>query len=84
MIEGRGFEVMITLGTGLGCGIYIDGKAAQLELGHHPIGKRKTYEDLKAKGVECTQEPVEQSYGIDCGLRDPFGNAIRIVQPHAA
>ena len=33
-----------------------------------------------AKGVEFTQEPVERSYGIDCGLRDPFGNDIRIVQ----
>ncbi len=42
---------------------------------------RKTYEDLRAKGVEFTQEPVEQSYGIDIGLRDPFGNAIRILQP---
>jgi catechol 2,3-dioxygenase-like lactoylglutathione lyase family enzyme len=41
---------------------------------------RKTYEELVAKGVEFTQEPTEQSYGIDCGLRDPFGNAIRIVQ----
>jgi catechol 2,3-dioxygenase-like lactoylglutathione lyase family enzyme len=44
---------------------------------------RKTYEELVAKGVEFTQEPTEQSYGIDCGLRDPFGNAIRIVQPPA-
>jgi catechol 2,3-dioxygenase-like lactoylglutathione lyase family enzyme len=41
---------------------------------------RKTYEELTAKGVEFTQEPTEQSYGIDCGLRDPFGNAIRILQ----
>ena len=30
--------------------------------------------------MEFTQEPTEQSYGIDCGLRDPFGNAIRIAQ----
>jgi len=42
---------------------------------------RKTYEDLLAKGVEFTQEPTERPYGIDCGLRDPFGNAIRISQP---
>jgi catechol 2,3-dioxygenase-like lactoylglutathione lyase family enzyme len=42
---------------------------------------QKTYEDLRAKGVEFTQEPVEQSYGTDVGLRDPFGNAIRILQP---
>ena len=41
---------------------------------------RKTYETLKAKGVEFTQEPVEQPYGIDIGLRDPFGNHIRIAQ----
>jgi catechol 2,3-dioxygenase-like lactoylglutathione lyase family enzyme len=41
---------------------------------------RKTYEDLLAKGVEFTQEPVERDYGIDIGLRDPFGNHIRIVQ----
>ena len=41
---------------------------------------RKTYEDLLAKGVEFTQEPVERDYGIDVGVRDPFGNHIRIVQ----
>jgi catechol 2,3-dioxygenase-like lactoylglutathione lyase family enzyme len=41
---------------------------------------RKTYEDLQGKGVEFTQEPVERDYGIDIGLRDPFGNHIRIVQ----
>jgi len=41
---------------------------------------RKTYQTLLAKGVEFTQEPVEQPYGIDVGLRDPFGNHIRIAQ----
>jgi uncharacterized glyoxalase superfamily protein PhnB len=41
---------------------------------------RKTYETLLARGVEFTQEPTEQTYGIDCGIRDPFGNHIRIVQ----
>ena len=42
---------------------------------------KTTYETLVAKGVEFTQEPIERFYGTDCGLRDPFGNAIRIVQP---
>ena len=42
---------------------------------------RGTYEDLRAKGVEFTQEPVDRFYGIDCGLRDPFGNNIRLVEP---
>jgi catechol 2,3-dioxygenase-like lactoylglutathione lyase family enzyme len=41
---------------------------------------RRTYEDLVARGVEFHQEPTEQSYGVDCALRDPFGNNIRIVQ----
>ena len=41
---------------------------------------QQTYETLLARGVEFTQEPVERPYGIDCGLRDPFGNAIRISQ----
>ena len=45
---------------------------------------RKTYETLKAKGVEITSEPEEHFYGTDFGLRDPFGNNIRIVELAAA
>ena len=41
----------------------------------------KTYEDLLAKGVEFTEEPTERDYGTDCGLRDPFGNPLRIGTP---
>jgi extradiol dioxygenase family protein len=42
---------------------------------------RELYETLKARGVtDFTQEPTEHFYGTDMGLRDPFGNAIRIVQ----
>ncbi|MDH6464501.1 putative enzyme related to lactoylglutathione lyase [Micromonospora sp. A200] len=41
---------------------------------------RKTHEDLVAKGVEITDEPMERPYGIDFGIRDPFGNSIRIGQ----
>jgi uncharacterized glyoxalase superfamily protein PhnB len=39
------------------------------------------YEKLKAKGVEFTQPATDHGYGTDCGLRDPFGNQIRILQP---
>ena len=42
---------------------------------------QRTYEELSAKGVEFTQLPTQQPYGIDCALRDPFGNHIRITQP---
>ena len=39
------------------------------------------YETLKARGVtDFTQEPTDHFYGTDMGLRDPFGNAIRILQ----
>ncbi|TMB68378.1 MAG: VOC family protein [Chloroflexi bacterium] len=41
---------------------------------------RKTYNELRAKDVEFTEEPTERPYGIDCGLRDPFGNHIRFSQ----
>jgi catechol 2,3-dioxygenase-like lactoylglutathione lyase family enzyme len=42
---------------------------------------RALYEDLKARGVtDFTQEPMDHFYGTDMGIRDPFGNAIRILQ----
>jgi catechol 2,3-dioxygenase-like lactoylglutathione lyase family enzyme len=40
----------------------------------------KTHAELKEKGVEITEEPEDRGYGIDFGLRDPFGNHIRIAQ----
>lgn len=43
-----------------------------------------TYAALRDAGVEVTQEPVEQPYGTDFGIRDPFGNPIRVSQPNAA
>jgi uncharacterized glyoxalase superfamily protein PhnB len=36
------------------------------------------FEKISAAGVEITQEPVEQPYGTDFAIRDPFGNNIRI------
>jgi catechol 2,3-dioxygenase-like lactoylglutathione lyase family enzyme len=41
---------------------------------------RKVSETLRERGVEFTQEPVEHFYGVDCGIRDPFGNQIRILE----
>ncbi len=42
---------------------------------------RALYETLKARGVtDFTQEPTDHFYGTDMGVRDPFGNAIRILQ----
>lgn len=63
-------QVRKLLGTGaLGTAIFSTGDC------------RATYEELRAKGVEFTQEPTERFYGTDCALRDPFGNWIRITEP---
>ena len=42
---------------------------------------RGLYETLKERGVtDFTQEPTDHFYGTDMGIRDPFGNPIRILQ----
>ena len=42
---------------------------------------RGLYETLQERGVgDFTQEPIDHFYGTDMGLRDPFGNAIRILE----
>lgn len=46
VIEGKGVEMVLTLGTGMGCALYVDGKyVPNLELAHHPFHGKKTYED---------------------------------------
>jgi polyphosphate glucokinase len=46
VIVGQGVELALTLGTGVGSGLYIDGQLVpNLELGHHPWKKEKTYEE---------------------------------------
>jgi catechol 2,3-dioxygenase-like lactoylglutathione lyase family enzyme len=39
----------------------------------------RSYEELKARGVEFSQEPTQQPYGIDAGFRDPSGNQMRMA-----
>jgi predicted enzyme related to lactoylglutathione lyase len=39
-----------------------------------------SYEELKSRGVEFTQPPMEQPYGIDAGFRDQSGNHFRMAQ----
>ena len=46
VIEGKGVEMMLTFGTGLGSGLYIDGRCVwNLELGHHTFDGEESYED---------------------------------------
>ncbi len=43
---------------------------------------RASYDELKGRGVEFTEEPEERPYGIDAGFRDPSGNRFRLTQVH--
>jgi polyphosphate glucokinase len=46
VIAGKGVEVVVTLGTGFGTGLYLDGRLApHLELSHHAFRKGETYEE---------------------------------------
>lgn len=58
-IEGKGVELVLTLGTGMGSALFVDGRLVpNLELGQHPFRKKETYEDyvgraaFKALGVK--------------------------------
>jgi catechol 2,3-dioxygenase-like lactoylglutathione lyase family enzyme len=41
---------------------------------------QRSYEEMRAKGVEFTETPEQRPYGIDCGFRDPSGNSLRLTQ----
>jgi hypothetical protein len=44
------------------------------------VNCQASYEELRSRGVEFTEEPHEMPYGIDCGFRDPSGNSVRLTQ----
>ena len=45
-IEGKGVELVVTLGTGFGSALFVEGKLVpNLEMGHHPFRKKETYEE---------------------------------------
>ncbi len=52
-------------------------------LGFATDDAQKLHDELVAKGVEVVDPPTQRFYGTDFGIRDPFGNPIRIVQPAA-
>jgi predicted enzyme related to lactoylglutathione lyase len=41
---------------------------------------RASYEELRDRGVEFSEEPEDRPYGIDSGFHDPSGNSIRLTQ----
>ncbi len=70
-VEGVGVELVLTLGTGIGSSLFVDGRLVpNLEFGHHPFEKDRTYEDrlgdaeLKRKGPEKWNERLQRAIGI--------------------
>ena len=66
-VSGEGVEMVLTLGTGMGSALFIDGRLVpNLELAHHLFKKKKTYEDyvgraaLEAVGKEKWIQRVER------------------------
>ncbi len=46
VVSGKGLEMVVTLGTGVGTALFMDGKLApHLELAHHPFRKGETYNE---------------------------------------
>jgi polyphosphate glucokinase len=81
IIKGAGLEMVLTLGTGLGCGLFYQGVyIPNLELGHHPFRKDKTYEEylgaaaLESGGLEKWNRHLEKAIA----QIDPIWNPDRI------
>jgi polyphosphate glucokinase len=75
VIKGRGLELVLTLGTGAGTAIFLHGAMTpHLELAHHPIHKKKTYneyvgdKELKKIGKKRWNKRVHKTIDILHGL----------------
>lgn len=71
VIEGTGVELVLTLGTGIGSALFTDGKLVpNLELGHHPFERGKTYEqrmgdeELRKKGKDAWNQRLQRAIVI--------------------
>ena len=51
-VSGKGLEMMITLGTGIGSALFVNGVLVpNLELGHHPFRRGRTYEQMLGRAA---------------------------------
>ncbi len=65
-ISGKGVELVLTLGTGMGSALFTNGHLCPgLELGHHPWRKGKTYEDYlgTSRPQKAGQKTLEPQAG---------------------
>ena len=71
VIDGRGVELVITLGTGIGTALYVDGYSVpNLEFSHHPFSKGRTYEEclgnaaMKKAGNEKWNQRLQKAIKV--------------------
>lgn len=50
-MKGHGVELTVTLGTGMGSALFVDGHVVPLEFAHHPWQDGKTYEERLSDAV---------------------------------
>lgn len=75
-VVGRGVELVVTLGTGFGSVLFVDGHRIHLELAHHPFRKGNTYEE--ELGIRVLEKKGKRRWNKRLGeaieeLRRTFG-----------
>lgn len=75
-ISGQGLEMVVTLGTGVGCAVYSAGRlAVALEMAHHPFRKGRTYE--QCLGHAALLDAGKKKW--NSRLKEAIGNWQRLV-----
>jgi polyphosphate glucokinase len=75
VVQGHGLEVVITLGTGFGSALFLDGRMLpHIELAHHPFRRDESYNEQlgevarKAKGDQQWNSRVREAIACVDGL----------------
>ena len=71
VVSGKGFEMVLTLGTGFGTALLMNGHLLpHLEIAHHPISKKNTYDEyigekaLEKEGKKKWNERMEKVFEV--------------------
>jgi polyphosphate glucokinase len=69
VVSGRGVELVITLGTGIGSALFVDGRIVpNLELGHAPFRKGETFEEQLGKAARKQIGNVRWNQRLEAAL----------------
>ena len=75
VVSGIGLEMVVTLGTGVGSALFLEGRLApHLELAHHPFRKNQTYNEQLGEAALAkigTRQMAKARHRGYCRLREP-------------